>query len=313
MQARTVLPYTLLVIAACSASSNSSQPADSGPAEGAVAEGGANDDAPADGNTPYEQSVLAARWQPLSSAPTVSGGAKQDDIFFLDPMNGWLASGPNFALYQTTDGGMTWTQSVQMKGTYFRAVLFTDAQHGFAGNLGAGLSAAISDANVMYATSNGGSSWTPVTTSITGAAASGICNFSAVDATHLVAVGRANGPANLLTSSNGGSTWTSVDLSKSFLMVIDARFTTATDGLIVGMSPDGYANVVHTPDAGVTLTSVFKSKVANTLSWKISFPSNDVGYVAIQDASEGPPTIAKTTNGGAAWTELPLPVMTSSG
>jgi photosystem II stability/assembly factor-like uncharacterized protein len=334
VKAAACLPFALLLLAACSSGSSSAgSPApDSGGGDVAVdsevPEAGGHDalaahdagsdaadavaDAPWDGPTPYEQSVLAARWQVLSGAPTVGGGAKQDDLFFLDAKTGWLASGPNFSLYSTIDGGMTWKPSVKMSGTYFRTVLFTDAMHGFAGNIGAGLSSGITDANALYGTSDGGGSWKPLTSAITGPAPQGLCNLTAVDSMHLVGVGRANGPSNLIASGDGGKSWASVDLSSAFAMVIDARFTTPTDGLIVGMDPNGFANVVHTPDGGKTLKTVFTSKTANSLSWKISFPSDMVGYVAIQDTTAGPPTIAKTIDGGTTWDELPLPVMTSA-
>jgi photosystem II stability/assembly factor-like uncharacterized protein len=178
--------------------------------------------------------------------------------------------------------------------------------HGFAGNLGAGLSPSITDTNVIYATTDGGGTWNPVTT-ITGATPQGICNFTAVDATHIFGVGRANGPAHLISSSDGGATWTAIDLSATFTMVIDARFTSPTEGVIAGMDLNGKANVAHTSDGGKTFDTVFTSKTPNSLVWKISFPSDQVGYVAVQDATQGPPTFGKTIDGGKTWTESPLP------
>ncbi len=291
--------FVFTFTAACS--SDSSNPAD------AAADASADVAADTfDPNTPYEHAVLAAQWQRLSAGPTVGGGAKQDDVFFLDAMHGFVASGPSSAIFETKDGGATWKNIFTHAGTYFRAILFVDAMHGFAGNLGAGLSPSITDTNVLYATTDGGVTWNPVTT-ITGPAAAGVCNLTAVDATHLFAVGRANGPSNLLSSSDAGATWTSIDLSVTFSMVIDAHFTSATEGWIAGMDQKGFANVAHTADAGKTFDTVFTSKTPNSLVWKMSFPSAQVGYVAVQDATQGPPTFAKTTDGGKTWTEMPLP------
>jgi photosystem II stability/assembly factor-like uncharacterized protein len=301
---------TLALSALASCSSNPTTAPDAGTPDASVDVPEPDTGMEASSNTPYEQAVLSAQWQRLTAAPTVSGGAKQDDVFFLDAMHGWLASGPNFALYQTSDGGNTWTQSFMHQGTYFRGVVMLDAMHGFAGNLGAGLEAPVNDTNVLYGTSDG-MTWAAVTT-ITGPMASGICNLTAIDATHLVAVGRANGPANLLSSSDGGQTWTSVNLASTFSMIIDARFTTPTDGIVAGMDTNGYANVAHTSDGGQTFTTVFTSKTANSLVWKISFPSSTVGYIAIQDATQGPPTFGKTMDGGMTWVELPLPVKTGT-
>jgi len=292
----------LLFVSLFACSDNASNPDDAG--DDAAAD--VPVDTFVDPNTPYEHAVLASTWTKLANGPTVSGGAKQDDVFFLDAMNGWVASGPQSALYKTTNGGDTWTKAFTHTGTYFRAIAVTDAMHGFAGNIGAGLSSSITDTNILYATSDGGANWAPVTT-ITGAPASGVCNFSIVDAMHLFAVGRANGPANLLSSTDGGASWASIDLSATFMMVIDAHFKSATEGWVAGMDVKGFANVAHTTNAGQSFDTVFTSKTPNSLVWKMSFPSDQVGYVAVQDATQGPPTFAKTVNGGQTWTESPLP------
>lgn len=307
MKRLAALPFTLLL--ACSSTPATTSPADAG-TDAVADETGAPDagaDTYVDPNTPYEHAVMNATWQRLATGPAAPAGAKQDDIFFVDPMLGFVASGPTWSIWKTTDGGATWKQVFTKKGTYFRSVLFVDAMHGFAGNLGAGLDPSISDATLLYETKDGGATWNPVT-SITGPAASGICNLTAVDATHLVAVGRANGPSNVLTSSDGGATWTSLDVSSQFAMLIDAHFTTPDDGILIGMDQNAFCSVMHTPDGGKTLTPVFTSTTKNSLCWKLSFPSASVGYVAIQDATVGPPTFAKTTDGGKTWAELPLPV-----
>lgn len=256
----------------------------------------------------YEEAVKAASWVKLPAAPSVAGGAKQDDIFFLDASHGFLASGPKASIFETKDGGATWNSVFSHTGTYFRALLFTDAEHGFTGNIGAGLSPSIDDVNVMYTTTDGGGTWAPVTT-ITGPAPSGICNFTAPDATHLFAVGRANGPSHLLASSDAGANWTSVDLGQWFTMVIDAHFTSPTEGLVAGMSKTGSkCSIERTTDGGATFTNVFKSATSGSLCWKLHFPSEKVGYVAVQDTTSGPGTFGKTTDGGLTWQELPLPM-----
>jgi photosystem II stability/assembly factor-like uncharacterized protein len=262
-------------------------------------------DAAPDPNTPYEHAVLASTWTRLTKGPSVGGGAKQDDAFFIDAQTGYVASGPTWSIWKTADGGGSWQQVFTKTGTYFRSIAFLDAMHGFAGNLGAGLDPQITDTTVLYETTDGGATWNPVT-NITGPASSGICNLTVIDATHLVAVGRANGPSFMLTSSDAGASWTSTDLNTQFAMLIDARFTSPTEGILAGMNQNGVCSIQHTSDGGKTFDEVFASKTPNSLCWKISFPSDLVGYVSVQDSTAGPPTLAKTIDGGKTWAELPM-------
>ena len=174
----------------------------------------------------------------------------------------------------------------------------------------------ITDTNVLYETKDGGGTWAPVpAAAITGPMPSGICNQTKIDATHLVAVGRVNGPTHFMSSSDAGATWTSVDLSDKLSMLIDTRFTTPTDGIVIGGNNDSpmKCTVLHTSDGGATWTSMFTSKVRGSLCWKLSFPSENVGYASVQDFAAGPATFLKTTDGGKTWTEKPLGPTTAYG
>ncbi len=257
---------------------------------------------------PLEAAVRENDWVKLDGAPSVGGGAKQDDIFFVNGSTGFVASGPNEAIFSTEDAGETWQEVFNSPGTYFRAVLFTSEQHGFAGNIGSGLAPSISDDTLVYETLDGGATWEPVTT-ITGSPAKGICNFSAADEDNIFGIGRANGPAHLLQSSDGGATWVAKSLTSTFSMAIDGRFTSATEGLVIGMGSSGQkCTIAKTTDGGDSFETVFTSDTSGSLCWKMHFSSDLIGYVAVQDTTSGPGTIAKTTDGGDTWTELPLPV-----
>ncbi len=299
---------TFALLSACSGPASSDDGGSTPPDGGSTTDSGTGTDAgpPDAGPGTYADAIRAAHWVQLPHGPTVSGGAKQDDVFWLDGQRGFLASGPRAQVYATTDGGQTWSSILTNASAYFRAVLFTDDQHGFVGNIGAGLDSSISDANVIYQTDDGGSTWTPVT-SITGPAPQGICNFTSVDADHLFGVGRANGPAHLLASSDGGASWTSTDLAPWLMMAIDAHFSSPTEGLVVGMNLDGHCAAIRTEDGGATFDEVFTSTTPGSLGWKIQFPSDSVGYIAVQDTTGGPGTFGRTHDGGATWEELPLP------
>lgn len=294
MKSITGLVFFSAVLAACG--SNSSTP--SGPPSDLDAA------APDDGGAAYGDAVWNARWTKLATAPVAPSGAKMDDIFFVSKDIGFAANGPGFAISKTIDGGATWTESFSHARTYFRAVAFVDEKHGFAANLGAGLSPSIDDATLLYETKDSGGSWAPVT-NITGPKASGMCNVEIVDKDHLVAVGRANGPSHLLTSGDAGASWVSTDLAPYLSMAVDAHFTSATEGVVVGMgAQSGVCSIIRTTDGGKTFANVFDSKAPTSLCWKVQFPTADVGYVAVQDMSSGPASLAKTTDGGKTWKEI---------
>ncbi len=292
--------FTALV--ACSSPSSTSPTPESDTGVSADAEG----DTAVDPRAALAEAVRAAKWTKVAGAPQSAG--KQDDVFFTSKTRGFVASGSESAIFRTDDAGASWKKVFEKSGSFFRSLLFVDDAHGFAGNLGAGLTPSISDSNPLYETRDGGDTWSPVT-SMTGPAMAGVCNLAAADASHLFAVGRTNGPAFMLASSDGGASWTSTDLSASFSMLIDARFTSASEGILAGQNASGtrVCTIMRTTDGGKTLTPVFSSKTRNSLCWKLHFPSAEVGYVAVQDTTAGPPTFGKTTDGGKTWTELPLP------
>ncbi len=306
---RHTLVAILPLLLACSSSSTQAVPD-----AGADPDASAADAGPPNPFAAYEQAVLASSWTKLAGAtvPAVKGGAKMDDLYFTSPTIGYAATGLD-GIQKTTDGGVTWTKAFTNMGTFFRSVLFVDDNHGFAGNLGAGLDMSISDATVLYETKDAGKTWAAVT-AISGPMPSGICNLTKVDATHLFAVGRANGPAHVLTSSDAGATWTSTDLGAQMSMLIDAHFTSPTEGIVAGqgVGAGDVCTILRTTDGGKTYAKVFASKAGGSLCWKLSFPTNDVGYVAVQDEAKGPATFAKTLDGGLTWTEMPLPVKTTA-
>jgi photosystem II stability/assembly factor-like uncharacterized protein len=307
MKLHTALP--LLVAAACSSSSNGGAPPDDD--AGTAGDQATGDDASsADAQDAvagaYTQAVLTAKWKAVPSAPTVTQGEKQDDIFFSSASVGYAVSGPLSTVYKTTDGGTTWNPVFTHAGTYFRSLLFVDDDHGFASNLGP-IQAPFTDTNVLYSTTDGGKTWNPVT-AITGPMPTGICNQTMIDAKHLVAVGRVSGPCFMMTSSDGGGTWTSTDMNSQLQMLIDARFTSPADGIVVGGSAGNtmYCTILRTTDGGGSWHQVFQSATSGSLCWKISFPSSQVGYVSVQDTAGGASTFAKTIDGGQSWKEMPL-------
>lgn len=265
--------------------------------------------------------IQRAQWVRQNTAPTTY---KQDDIFFVNPSRGWYGNGPDGRLYGTIDGGDTWTLLWERPGTFIRALGFLDERNGFLGNVGVDYFPHVTDATPLYATSDGGRTWTPVS-SINGPMPKGICaidvfrdqfiNHGELAARAIIrAAGRVGGPAFLMQSHDNGATWVSRDLGAATAMVLDVKFVSPTVGFLAGASDaevaDSNALVLKTEDGGATWRRVYQSARPWEISWKLSFPTERVGYVTVQnynaDATVAQRVVAKTEDGGATWRELEL-------
>ncbi len=261
-----------------------------------------------------------AKWQKLD---TVAYRGKQDDIFFLNPELGWYVNGGG-KIYKTTDGGKTWIEKLSQPGTFFRTVGFVNEKMGFAGNIGTDYFPGVTDTTPLYMTDDGGDTWRAVS-SIDGPTVKGLCaidvlhtkfiNSGVLDSRTVIhAGGRVGGPAFLLRSLDGGKTWKSLDVSAHTKMILDVKFFDENRGFIMGASDTdtekSNALIIATQDGGATWKKVYQSNRPFEITWKASFPTRDTGYVTIQnynpDKTNSQRYVAKTTNGGATWSEIPL-------
>jgi photosystem II stability/assembly factor-like uncharacterized protein len=248
---------------------------------------------------------------------------KQDDIFFVSPSTGWYANGAG-KVFKTTDSGATWKLQVEKPGTYWRCLAFVNEQIGFAGNIGPGYFPNVTDTVPLYRTRDGGATWEPVTT-IAGDPIVGLCAIEIVrtpfvnagnlaEKTRIVAVGRVGGPAAMIISDDLGETWSRVALPAAAKMAFDVHFFDEKHGIIASASSEDVqqssALILTTDDGGTTWREAYRSPRPWELTWKISFPSRNVGYVTIQSYNPDPKAsarfVAKTTDGGKTWAELPL-------
>lgn len=247
-------------------------------------------------------------WKQLT---TESYRGKQDDIFFIDARTGWYVNGLG-RIYKTTDGGETWVLKLNQPGTYFRCIAFLDAKRGFAGNIGTDYYPNVTDTTPLYETRDGGETWTAVT-KIEGPAVKGLCAIH-IAGKHVFAAGRVGGPAFLMVSRDAGETWQSSDLGHSTAIITDILMFDADHGIICGASnadtPKANARILTTEDGGKSWTSRYQSERPYEITWKVSFPTRQTGYVTIQsydpDKAVTARFVAKTVDGGATWKELPL-------
>ncbi|MBU3659016.1 MAG: PDZ domain-containing protein [Flavobacteriales bacterium] len=265
-------------------------------------------------NKPIEQA-----WRKLN---TVRYPGKQDDITFINENEGWYVNGYG-TIYHTKDGGENWEKQLEKKGTFFRCVAFVDSLRGFAGTVGTDYFPNVSDTIPLYGTTDGGKTWNPV--SYKGPYVKGLCAIDIVREqfinhgktdykVHIYAVGRVGTPANMMASHDGGLTWTSNSMDKDCKMLFDIKMFDKNTGFACAASDEDIeksnALVLKTSDGGKTWKKVYQSNRPFETTWKVSFPSEKVGYVTIQSYNPDPNVkqqrVAKTTDGGETWQEINL-------
>jgi photosystem II stability/assembly factor-like uncharacterized protein len=130
---------------------------------------------------------------------------------------------------------------------------------------------------------------------------------------HVYAVGRVGSPANMLESHDGGLTWKSTPITNG-KMLFDIDMFDPKNGIACSASSDDISKsnalILKTNDGGKTWRNVYQSDRPYETTWKVSFPTEKVGYVTIQsynpDQNAKQQRVAKTTDGGETWQEINL-------
>lgn len=240
--------------------------------------------------------VAEPSWHAIPGAPLEP---RIDDLHFLDADTGWLATASG-RVWHTADGGETWDIQFEEEFYYLRSVRFATPQKGWVGTL-------VSDDPLMV-TEDGGDTWTSV--DLPDPKPLGVCGISVVGPDVMVGVGLWAGPPRVVRTIDGGDTYTTQDLSDLAYTLVDAHFTDAMNGFVVGsdgtFATESRALVLHTDDGGDTWETRHLGTRTGEWCWKISFPTPDVGYVSLERFA-GPMQVLKTTDGGETWFELAFP------
>ena len=259
-------------------------------------------------------------WKKLA---TEAYRGKQDDIYFVNEKTGWYVNGAG-KIFKTSDGGETWSMQLHKPGTFFRCIAFVDEQHGFAGNIGPDYFPNVTDKVPLYETHDGGATWIAVE-SIVGAPVVGLCAMQVIQEqfinagnldtrVRIVGVGRVGGPVAFIYSDDLGKTWQQHSIGDIAAMALDVHFFNRNEGFIAAATSadvsKSNALILSTSDGGKTWTNVWQSARPFELTWKMSFPTRQVGYVTIQSYNPDPTVadrfVAKTIDGGKTWNEVPL-------
>ncbi|SMF61125.1 WD40/YVTN/BNR-like repeat-containing protein [Allosphingosinicella indica] len=258
-------------------------------------------------------------WEKLAAEPY---DGKQDDIAFASDRRGWYGNGKGL-IYRTDDGGDSWARVCEKPGTFVRALGFWNENEGVFGNVGIGSFPGVSDPVPLYWTEDGGVSWTAA--SIDGERPQGICAIEIVRAPFIDrgeraerltihAAGRVGGPAHYLRSLDRGRSWSSTNLGALTAAIFDVKFISPSIGFLAGSSDGDLARarglILRTDDGGASWREVFRSTRDVETVWKLHFPSTSVGFGTIQSYDSDPANVqrfvAKTTDGGRSWKEMPL-------
>lgn len=263
----------------------------------------------------YGQAYL---WDQLASP---SAQFRYNDVFFISPKIGWtihpyspfapIDPKPLGVIYKTTNGGTTWIKQLDNIKNHFRSIAFSDAMHGWVFSLGVTKLDPPDDydTTLIYATTDGGVTWTPEQDNIVGPLPDGICGSMVVDSTTVFACGRFTGPAFIIKTTDKGKTWNSQNMSEHAGMLIDCHFWSRDSGIVVGGTSSVFdsssALILFTSDGGTTWSERYRGERKGEWFWKISFPTENVGYISFESI-HAPTHGLKTTDKGVSWQDMPI-------
>lgn len=249
----------------------------------------------------FTQTIFADGWVEIKNAPfrdPING--RFESIYFINNQTGWVIDAEGNKLYKSTNSGSNWFTLFSPIYTFnFRSLVFIDSLKGYIGTL--------DTARPLYKTIDGGISWFEVN-SLFGADPQGICGLFKNKNNYLFGCGWYANNATFIKSTNLGEDWISKDLSKYAKGLVDVYFFNNDTGIVVGWNGFTYASsnaravILYTSNGGDNWTNVYTSLNTGQNCWKISFPTENIGYVSLERFGS-PVYYLKTTNKGMSWKE----------
>ena len=241
------------------------------------------------------------KWR-RTNAPVAS--SRTDDIWFVDENTGWAVNS-NGQILKTTDGGASWREQLN-SDAYMRCIAFANPSVGWAGT--------VSFEDRLFATRNGGDTWSKVTNLPELPAK--ICGITVLGERAVVGSGT-NEPgdqAAVVMSRDGGASWTVRDMGNMATLLVDNHFVSPDRGWVVGgwsdkpeaTREDVVPVVLYTEDGGETWRNLVDG-IADTLrvgewGWKIQFINDDIAVIALEAFDWA--AILRSEDGGMTWTRL---------
>lgn len=240
------------------------------------------------------QATKQSEWRSLPNIPEST--ARYDDVFFLNKNLGWAADGVGGKVFKTTDGGLQWTEQLDLNGEYFRNIEFLNENTGFLGML----------SNNFYKTIDGGQTWQTVT-NIPGPIEA-ICGLDTVGENTVYGCGAYFSPAYIIKSTDKGNTWQYIDMSQYAESLVEILFLNENVGFASGGSATGGV-ILKTTNGGSTWTPIYTSGIAGEWVWKLQILHSDkeVMFGSVESAAPLTGKLIKSSNGGASWISHEVP------
>jgi len=228
--------------------------------------------------------------------------SRVDDIFMVNAQTGYAVCGDG-KIVKTTDGGENWNLMLQSTGIYNRSVEFVNESKGFVG----GFPLSGGTTNILRRTTDGGVTWTDLSSLLHPKAKKGICGLAVADSNTIYGGGNwFQDSAYLIKSTDGGNTWGFIDMHSYASSIIDMHFINKDTGFVTGrgLKPLQTAVILYTTDGGASWSYNFKNDTPSEYCWKIQRLTNRIYYASIEDMTNVPPKILRSVDGGMTWTRL---------
>lgn len=235
----------------------------------------------------------------LCNAPNFR--SRVDDVFMVNTQTGYAVCGDG-QIVKTTDEGNNWNLLLQDSTIYCRSVEFFDTQTGFVGAFSHTVTS-----NILRKTTDGGATWTDLTTALNPKARKGICGLAIADASTVYGCGNwFQDSSYIVKSVDGGTTWSFIDMSAYATSLIDMHFIDKDTGFVTGKgpAPNETAVILYTTDGGGSWTYKFQHNVNNEYCWKIQHLTDQLYFASIECFTNVPSTVLKSTDGGMNWTPI---------
>ena len=224
-----------------------------------------------------------------------------DDVFMANPQIGYAVCGDG-QIIKTIDSGNNWFLLMQDTNVYFRSAEFVNSQIGFVGGFKA---SSLPPQNILLKTTDGGGSWTDLTSLLDTSAQKGICGLCVADTNTIYGCGWWGGASGFIIKSvDGGNSWNFINMGFYASSIIDMHFLNKDTGFAVGRGtlPLGEAVVLQTFDGGQNWTIRFQNSSVRGYCWKIQHLTDQIYFTSIENMPIVPfSKILKSTDGGITW------------